>query len=83
MRSLNTAQNIGYIIPSEEIELFLKDVSDGHFDGKPALVDEYQTLDNPALRSYLKSMKSLLAMQDRTTGAARKRACGPRGETAD
>jgi S1-C subfamily serine protease len=30
------AQNVGYIIPNEEIELFLKDVADGHYDaGKP------------------------------------------------
>ena len=33
---LGEAQNIGYIIPSEEIELFLKDIADGHYDGKPA-----------------------------------------------
>src|SRR5438477_12889374 len=26
-------QNIGYIIPSEEIELFLKDIADGKYDG--------------------------------------------------
>jgi S1-C subfamily serine protease len=51
---LNTADNIGYIIPSEEIELFLQDIADGHYDGKPALSDELQTLDNPALRPYLK-----------------------------
>ena len=30
------AQNIGYIIPNEEVELFLKDIADGHYDGKPA-----------------------------------------------
>ena len=45
------AQNIGYIIPSEEIELFLKDIADGHYDGKPAMFDALQTLENPALRS--------------------------------
>ena len=50
---LSSAQNIGYIIPSEEIELFLKDVEDGHYDGKPALHDERQTLENPALRKFL------------------------------
>ncbi len=48
------AQNIGYIIPNEEIALFLRDVKDGKYDGKPALHDEYQTLENPALRAYLK-----------------------------
>ncbi len=48
------AENIGYIIPCEEIERFLKDVADGHYDGKPAMYDEFQTLQNPALREYLK-----------------------------
>jgi len=47
------AENIGYIIPSEEIELFLKDIADGHYDGKPAMYDGLQTLENPALRSFL------------------------------
>jgi S1-C subfamily serine protease len=56
---LGDAQNIGYIIPNEEIELFLKDIADGHYDGKPALFDELQTLENPALRSYLKLDKSI------------------------
>lgn len=51
---LGGAQNIGYIIPSEEIELFLADVADGTYDGKPALRDEMQTLENDALRSFLK-----------------------------
>src|SRR6266403_335358 len=51
---LGGAENIGYIIPCEEIELFLQDVADGHYDGKPGLFDEFQTLENPALRSFLK-----------------------------
>ncbi len=54
------AQNIGYVIPTEEVNLFLADIADGHYDGKPAIYDEFQTLENPALRSYLKA--------DRTTG---------------
>jgi len=48
------AENIGYIIPSEEIDLFLQDIADGHYDGKPGLYDELQTLENPALRAFLK-----------------------------
>jgi S1-C subfamily serine protease len=52
--SLGGAQNIGYIIPNEEIELFLRDIADGHYDGKPMLFDDLQTLENPALRSFLK-----------------------------
>jgi S1-C subfamily serine protease len=52
--SLGGTQNIGYIIPNEEIELFLKDIADGKYDGKPAMFDELQTLENPALRAFLK-----------------------------
>ena len=31
---LGCAENIGYIIPSEEIDLFLQDLADGRYDGK-------------------------------------------------
>jgi S1-C subfamily serine protease len=51
---LNDAENIGYIIPSEEIDLFLQDIADGHYDGKAAMFDALQTLENPALRLFLK-----------------------------
>ena len=50
---LTQADNIGYIIPSEEIDLFLKDVADGTYDGKPAIHESLQTLENDALRSFL------------------------------
>jgi len=53
------AQNIGYVIPNEEIELFLKDVADGRYDGKPLLHDSVQNLENPALRQFLKIDKSV------------------------
>jgi S1-C subfamily serine protease len=53
------AENIGYIVPCEEIALFLKDVADGHYDGKPAIYDEFQTLENPALRAFLKLDKAV------------------------
>jgi S1-C subfamily serine protease len=56
---LQAAQNIGYIIPVEEIELFLQDVADGSYDGKPVMYDDLQTLENPALRSYLHLPESL------------------------
>ena len=52
--TLGGTQNIGYIIPNEEIELFLKDIADGKYDGKPALFEDLQTLENPALRAFLK-----------------------------
>jgi len=56
---LREAQNIGYIIPIEEIELFLTDISDGHYDGKPAMFDQCQTLENASLRSFLQADKSV------------------------
>jgi S1-C subfamily serine protease len=67
------AQNIGYIIPNEEVELFLKDIADGHYDGKPALYDDLQTLENPALRDFLaldKSVEGIIVHQpDKNRGA--------------
>ncbi len=59
---LGGGDNIGYIIPCEEIELFLKDVSDGKYDGKPAMFDTLQTFENPALRPYLKVDKTVEGM---------------------
>jgi S1-C subfamily serine protease len=56
---LGSADNIGYIIPNEEIELFLADIADGRSDGKPAMFDDLQTLENPALRAFLKLDKSV------------------------
>ena len=51
---LTSSDNIGYIIPTEEIDLFLADIATGRYHGKPGLHDNYQTLENQALRSYLK-----------------------------
>ncbi len=60
---LVNAENISYIIPNEEIALFLKAIADdGHYDGKPGLYDELQTLENPALRGYLKADSSVRGM---------------------
>ena len=59
---LGGADNIGYIIPCEEIELFLKDIADGHYDGKPAMFDQLQSFENPALRPFLKLDKSIEGM---------------------
>lgn len=53
------AQNIGYIIPNEEIELFLSDIADGSYAGKPVMLDTVQTLENPAMRDFLKLGKSI------------------------
>jgi S1-C subfamily serine protease len=67
------AENIGYIIPCEEVELFLKDIADGHYDGKPAMDDELQTFENPALRPYLKldnSVTGIIVHQPASTEAS-------------
>jgi len=58
---LQKSDNIGYIIPMEEIDLFLNDVRDSRYDGKPVLDIEVQYLENEALRSKLK-------LDKRTTG---------------
>jgi len=59
---LRNAENIGYIIPNEEIELFLADIADGRYDGKPGMYDGLQTLENPALRGALKLDKTVRGM---------------------
>ena len=48
-----SAENIGYLIPSEEIRLFLRDLEDGKYNGKYKMLDEMQTVRNPALRERL------------------------------
>jgi len=50
---IQNAQNIGYLIPVEEIQLFLKDIADGTYDGKPQTFDLIQTVENDALRAKL------------------------------
>ena len=49
-------------IPGLVIDLLkpiLADIADGRYDGKPALFDRLQTLENPALRTFLKLGKSV------------------------
>jgi S1-C subfamily serine protease len=50
---IQNAQNIGYLIPVEEIQLFLNDIADGVYDGKPQMFDLVQTVENEALRKRL------------------------------
>jgi S1-C subfamily serine protease len=51
---IQNAQSIGYLIPVEEIQLFLTDIADGKYDGKPQLYDSVQTVENDALRQKLR-----------------------------
>lgn len=59
---LGEAENIGYIIPCEEIDIFLDEIAHGSYQGKPGCFDEFQTLENPALRAFLKLDKSVQGM---------------------
>jgi S1-C subfamily serine protease len=69
---LGGGDNIGYIIPNEEIDLFLADVRDGQLDGKPAIFDQFQKLENTALRAFLRLDKSVegIAVLQPESGAA-------------
>ncbi|MGQ9573905.1 MAG: PDZ domain-containing protein [Thermoguttaceae bacterium] len=50
---MSRAENIGYLVAAEEIAMFLKDIEDGVYHGKPALWDDMQTTENDALRARL------------------------------
>ena len=51
---MDAAENIGYVIPVEEVRAFLDDIEDGTYDGRPRLwVRNLQTCENPALREFL------------------------------
>ena len=54
-------QNVGFLIPNEEIDVFLKGIKDGRFEGKPVLAPglKLQTLENQALRRKFKVEPSL------------------------
>jgi len=54
---IREADNIGYLIPATEIRLFLKDVEDGNYDGKPVLFDNFQSAENDALRARVGLVK--------------------------
>ncbi|HET9482285.1 MAG TPA: trypsin-like peptidase domain-containing protein [Candidatus Polarisedimenticolia bacterium] len=51
-------ENVGYFIPTEVIARFLKDVSDGSYDGYPDLGFDTATLEQPAARARAGMRKS-------------------------
>ena len=51
---IEAADNIGYLIPAEEIAKFLDDVKDGKYLGNPMMFDSFQTAENESLRAMLK-----------------------------
>ncbi|MBD15052.1 MAG: peptidase S1 [Planctomycetaceae bacterium] len=50
---IRDADNIGYLIPAQEIRMFLRDIADGSYQGKPKLFDRFQVAENEALRNRL------------------------------
>ncbi|MEQ8317959.1 MAG: trypsin-like peptidase domain-containing protein [Phycisphaerales bacterium] len=50
---ISQADNIGYIIPNEEIRLFLSDIEDGEVDGRPFLRETFDNTRNPGVRAKL------------------------------
>lgn len=52
------AENVGYLIPNEEIGDFLQDIVDGRYDGKPFPSEQWQTVENEALRAQLRLARS-------------------------
>ncbi len=59
---IRKADNIGYLIPVEEVKIFLHDIEDGKYDGKPMIFDQLQTLENDALREKLALKKEQTGM---------------------
>ena len=50
---ITKAENIGYLIAAEEIQMFLKDIASGGYRGKPRIWDLLESTENEALRSRL------------------------------
>jgi S1-C subfamily serine protease len=66
------AENIGYIIPCEEINLFLEKTAGGQEYNKPTMYEECEGLANPALRAYLKldnSVQGVIVSKPASTNA--------------
>lgn len=55
---ISGADNVGYVIPVEEIRAFLEDIKDGNFDGRPQVFGDMQTAENDDLREKLGLSKS-------------------------
>jgi S1-C subfamily serine protease len=67
------AENVGYVIPDEEIDDFLKDIADGRYDGKPFPAEQWQAVENEALRARLglaKSVRGIMVRQPRRCDAS-------------
>ncbi len=56
---IREADNIGYVIPTEEISLFLSDVEDGYYDGKWLFPYHLSKLQNRNIREQYKLSKEM------------------------
>jgi len=54
MQGITFSQNIGYMVPVDIIQHFLKDVADGKRDGFPKLGIMTDKIENPSLKEYYK-----------------------------
>ncbi len=54
MQGIMFSQNIGYMVPVDVIQHFLKDVEDGIHDGLPKLGIYTEKIENPTLKEYYK-----------------------------
>ncbi len=52
MQGITMSQNIGYMVPVDIIQHFLKDVSDSKYDGFPKLGIMTDKIENPTLKEY-------------------------------
>jgi len=52
MQGITFSQNIGYMVPVDMIQHFLKDVADGKHDGFPKLGIMTDKIENPSLKEY-------------------------------
>ena len=65
-----SADNIGFIIPADEVRMFLEDVKDGTYDGKPNIHVSMQIAENDALREMLKIDASITGIVVSSTDAS-------------
>ena len=71
--AVGQGENVGYVIPVEEIDGFLSDVADGRYDGKPRLFEQFQILENEALRARLgltKAVRGIMVREPRRRESA-------------
>ena len=50
MQSMNSSENVGYMIPTQVVRHFLVDLEDKRYDGFPTLGIIHQEIESPALR---------------------------------